>query len=237
VTILDRNFLSAKLLLGLQMAGLNRHWLVRSNKRQTWKVTRSLGRWDKIVELNVRPALREDNPKLPPVLKARAISYRHPTSKERQWLLTSIVDDTTPAGELVALYRERWEIEISYDELKTHMLENQETLRSKTASGVRQEFWGILLTYNLVRLEMSAAALEAKLPALRISFVMTLRYLRTELYWCAIASPGALPKRLKRIRQDLLGFILPPRRSERSYPRAVKVKGTNYPRKHREKSN
>jgi hypothetical protein len=60
VTILDRNFLSAKLLLGLQMAGLNRHWLVRSNKRQTWKVTRSLGRWDKIVELNVRPALREE---------------------------------------------------------------------------------------------------------------------------------------------------------------------------------
>lgn len=39
-----------------------------------------------------------------------------------------------------------------------------------------------------------------------------------------------LPERLIRLREDLAHFVLPERR-ERSYPRAVKIKMSNYARK------
>lgn len=47
---------------------------------------------------------------------------------------------------------------------------------------------------------------------------------------CAVASPGAIPKHLRNLRAKLARLILPPRRA-RSYPRAVKVKMSSYPRK------
>jgi hypothetical protein len=37
-------------------------------------------------------------------------------------------------------------------------------------------------------------------------------------------SPGTIPKRLRRVREEILRFVLPPRRSQRSYPCAVKIK-------------
>ena len=78
-----------------------------------------------------------------------------------------------PAKELVALYHERWELEIAYDELKTHMLHREEAIRSRTPDGVRQELWGIALAYNLVRLEMERAAAEARVVPTRNSATST----------------------------------------------------------------
>jgi len=47
---------------------------------------------------------------------ARAISYRHPRLKGRQWLLTSLLDPNAhPALEHIELYHERWEIELGYN--------------------------------------------------------------------------------------------------------------------------
>jgi len=59
---------------------------------------------------------------------------------------------------------------LGYAELKTTMFERKEALRSKKPDGVRQEIWGILLAYNLVRLMILEAADEAGLPPTRISF-------------------------------------------------------------------
>ena len=47
----------------------------------------------------------------------------------------------------------------------------------------------------------------------------------------ANSSPGAIPRHLRDLRGALKDFILPPRREERVYPRAVKVKMSNYARK------
>jgi len=44
-------------------------------------------------------------------------------------------------------------------------------------------------------------------------------------------APARIPKKLLHLREDLSQFILPPRRSERSYPRAVKIKMSAYPKK------
>ena len=37
---------------------------------------------------------------------------------------------------------------MAYDEMKTVMLDREETIRSRAAKGVEQEIWGILLAYN-----------------------------------------------------------------------------------------
>ena len=234
VTIVDRNFLAAAVLLGLEAGGTNRHWLTRAKSTSVWSVLRSYGEHDKLVQLNVSSEARRKDPSLPVTYTARAVGYKHPGSKGQQWLLTSLRDPNLyPAAEVVALYHERWEIELGYDEIKTHMLERRETIRSKTVVGVRQELWGILLTYNLIRREMEKIAQEADVPPSRISFVAAMRYIRDEWSWCAVASPGSIPQKLRRMRERIKAFVIPPRRSERRYPRAVKIKMSNYPTKRR----
>src|ERR1039458_1826855 len=118
-------------------------------------------------------------------------------------------------------------------EIKTEMLEREEPLRSKSPSSVTQELWGIFIAYNLVRLEMERVASELHLPPTRISFVTALTRIVDVWSWMAIASPGTIPKQLLDYRERLKRLILPPRRSNRSYPRAVKIKMSNYPRNRR----
>ena len=43
-------------------------------------------------------------------------------------------------------------------------------------------------------------------------------------------APGSIPRSLANFRSTLDVLILPPRRSERRYPRHVKIKMSNYPR-------
>jgi len=123
-----------------------------------------------------------------------------------------------------------WTLELAFDEVKTEVLDREETIRSKSPKGVEQEVWGIFLAYNLVRLEMERVADEAGVPPTRISFITSLHLIRDECIWAASASPGAIPRHLRKLRANIARFILPPRRSERIYPRAVKIKMSSYPR-------
>lgn len=52
-------------------------------------------------------------------------------------------------------------------------------------------------------------------------------------FWLAawLAPPGGLPRRLEALHDELALLLLPPRRSERRFPRAVKIKMSNYPLK------
>jgi hypothetical protein len=231
LTIVDRNFLAAPVLVPLQRDGTNRHWLVRAKSNTRWRVLRRISANEDLVELESSGQAREVDLSLPRTYTARAIRYRR-RGFEPQTLLTSLIDHAKyPRGEIVALYHERWEIELGYDEIKTEMLDREEAIRSRTPEGVRQELWGILIAYNLIRLEMERVADEAKVDPSRISFVGAMRLICDEWLWCAVAEAGTIPKHLRELRAALTGLVLPPRRSERSYPRAVKIKMSNYPRK------
>ena len=225
LVILDRGFLVKKDLIDLETSG-DRHWLCRTKSNTKWAVVEKLGRDDYLVEWDVHET------GLPRSWQMRAIHYKrkgHP----RATILTSLTDaERYPAKELVALYHERWEVELAYDEIKTHLLEGEESIRSRTPAGVRQELWGIAIAYNLVRREMERVAEDAKVPPTRISFVTALMYFREEMSWLVgrRLSYGTIPKRLLRLERNLKRLILPPRR-ERTAPRAVKVKMSNYPRK------
>jgi len=225
LVIVDRNFLVKKDLIHLETSG-NRHWLSRAKANTKWAVREKLGPDDYLVEWEV------NEPGLPSTWTLRAIRYKK-RGFEPVTLLTSLLDaEKYPAKELIALYHERWELEVGYDEVKTHLLDRRESIRSKTPMGVRQELWGIAIAYNLVRVEMERVAIEAEVAPTRISFVTSLAMIREELLGLSLPrmTPGAVPASLGRLRRRLKRLVLPPRRSERSYPRAVKIKMSSYDR-------
>jgi hypothetical protein len=227
VTILDRNFLSPLTLVPLERGGVRRHWLTRAKTVSKWTVIERLGRGDSRVEMEVRSTARGRDPSLPRTWTARAIEYKR-KGFPPQTLLTSLLDAKQfPAAEVIALYHERWEIELGYDEIKTEVLHREEAIRSKSPVGVAQELWGILLAYNLVRLEMERVADDAGVEPTRISFVSAYHLICDEWLWCAVASPGAIPKHLRNLRTKLARLVLPERR-QRAYPRTVKVKMSAY---------
>lgn len=231
LTVLDKGFFGAAVLLGLTREGSNRHYLVRIRGGSQWKEVQRLGEDDFLVELTVSAEARQKDSTLPKTWQARAVRYQR-KGFPPSWLLTSLLDaDKYPRGEIVEMYHERWELELGFDELKTEVLDREEALRSKSPSAVMQEIWGVLLSYDLIRVEMERIAEEAGVLPIRISFTMAMRLIADEWMWCASASPGAIPKNLARLRQNVKRFVLPARRSERAYPRAVKVRSSQYPKK------
>ena len=92
---------------------------------------------------------------------------------------------------------EHWELELGYDEIKTEMLDQRECIRSTSPERVEQELLGILLAYNLIRLEMAHVARQAGVSPTRISFAATLEMMTAEWYFMARMTAGAIPARLR----------------------------------------
>jgi hypothetical protein len=110
--------------------------------------------------------------------------------EQRYRLLCTILDpETAPAGELGALYHERWELENTLDELKVHQRGPRMVLRSKAPDGVYQEAYGYLCTHYAIRRLMHDAALQADLDPDRLSFTTSLRAARRS----ARTQPGFSP--------------------------------------------
>jgi hypothetical protein len=124
-------------------------------------------------------------------------------------------------------YTQRWEIELGFREIKQGMMKNTTTLRSKLPELVRQEVWGMLIAYNLLRHEIAQMADELQVPPQRLSFQWLALAITTALYHWPLQTPGTLPKRLAWLRQQGPAYLLPERRI-RSYPRVVKQPRSKY---------
>lgn len=231
VVILDRGFWSSRILIPLMRDRPNRHFLIRALSATRLHVVERLGRDDELVEIEVNRGARAIDPTLPRTMTLRAIRYQRRGFRP-QTLLTSLLDAKAfPRDEIVALYHDRWEIELGYDELKTEMLAREEAIRSKSPEMVRQELWGLLLAYNLVRLEMERFAATVDVDPRRLSFVGFLRLICDQWQWLAVTrTPGSIPRQLANMRATCKRLVLPERRS-RSYPRVVKIKMASYDRK------
>jgi hypothetical protein len=108
---------------------------------------------------------------------------------EEHTLITTLTDASRyPAVELVCLYHERWEIELVYDEQKTHQDPRRPTkpahLRSETPVGVLQEVYALSLGHYTVRAMMAQAAAWEQLDPDRLSFTGCLQILRCRLPQC-----------------------------------------------------
>src|SRR5439155_339523 len=233
LVILDRGFCSYALFHALADPARQRHWLVRAKTGRTAlkvQVVQRLGPGDHVLDLTPSHGTRTAHRTLPATLRVRAVRVHH--RGFRPYLVfTSLLDPIAyPAAELVALYHERWELELTFDEVKTHTLERAEALRSQAPTRVEQEVWGLLLAYNLLRLVMSRAAPRAAVPPLRLSYRHALLALRGFWHTAWLSPPGVLPRRLEALLDELALFVLPERRPRR-YPRAVRIKMSNYRRK------
>lgn len=234
LTLVDKGLFAVHRMLDMEEH--QRHWLTRARANLHVRIVKELGPGDALIRIRVDPDARKRDRDLPTTHVVRCIRYQRKGFRP-DLLITSLHDPKEfPASELVALYHERWEIELGYDEVKCELLEASVTLRSQSPTLVRQEFWGILIAYNLVRVEMARIADEAGVPPTRLSFVTVLRALRIEWdFWGILRTPGTIPQRIARLRADIARAVLPPRR-ERSYPREVKARSMKYPLKRRPKA-
>jgi hypothetical protein len=125
---------------------------------------------------------------LPP-MTVRVIDYRIEDGRDHPGgyrLFSTILDPAeASATDLAAAYQRRWEIELAFDELKTHQRGPRTVLRSKSPDLVLQEIWGHLCCHYAIRSLMTEAAVHTGHDPDRTSFINALRIARA-----TIAHPG-----------------------------------------------
>src|SRR5438874_11459532 len=145
----DRLFFGFTLWTKAQASGCDLLWRVRKHLRLEVHERLSDGSYLSAIYLSQKDARHKTKG-----VRVRVIDYQLqgiPDAEPIYRLVTTIHDPLrAPAEELAALYHERWEIENTFDELKTHLRGRQIVLRSKTPELVRQEFYGFLLAHFAV---------------------------------------------------------------------------------------
>ncbi len=156
---------------------------------------------------------------------------------EEHVLLTTLLDaQRHPALELVCLYHERWEIELVYDEQKTHHDPRRPTkpahLRSETPLGVLQEVYALSLGHYAIRAMMAQAAAMERLDPDRLSFAGCFRILQLRL-----PEVAAAPKEAWRAWYDVVLWEMGQERTDdtvrrnRINPRVVRQKMSKFKKK------
>jgi hypothetical protein len=175
------------------------------------------------------PARRRKGDKL----LVRIISYEisdptYASDGQRRRLVTTLLDEEqAPALELICVYHERWEIEMTIDEIDTHQRLSDRPLRSLKPVGVIQELYGLLIAHYAIRALMHEAALKAGLSPDRLSFVAALRIIQDAIPEFQMVAPAMRFQLYDRLLRDLAAERLPERR-RRTNPRVVKRKMSKF---------
>ena len=133
-----------------------------------------------------------------------------------------------PALLLAQEYHQRWEIENTIDELKTHLLGRKTTIRSLKPREVVQEISGWLLGHYAIRSLMFQASQQAGISPLRLGFTGTLKVIRRaigDFQDLQSNSPFFLT-----VNADIFAEQIPPRQG-RHNPRVVKKPRSKFPSK------
>lgn len=128
-------------------------------------------------------------------------------------LATTLLDEhLSPAGELITIYHDRWEIETMLDEAKTHQREQVCVWRSQSPEGIKQEVYALILSHYAICFWKHQAAERRGVDADRISFTEAMCQVKDAID----ESLKYAPKSGKRIVTRMLIRIalkpLPPRR-------------------------
>ncbi len=126
----------------------------------------------------------------------RVIEYTIEEKGEEQTyrLITDLLDITKfPSLLLAQEYHQRWEVENTLDEFKTHLNGRKTPIRSKSPRGVVQETYGWLLGHWAVRSLMFQAAEQQGLSPLRLGFTGTLKVVRRAMAQFQQSTPEEIP--------------------------------------------
>jgi len=136
-------------------------------------------------------------------------------------LVTTLLDvDRYPAKEIASLYRDRWEAEHVFKEIKAQLGAGKPVFRGQTTQRVLQEAYAPLLIHRCLWANASDVATETSLSALRVSFEMNLKLSRTAARLDRHADRNLF---LLLLRLEAL-----PQRRERHYPREVLAQTPKY---------
>ena len=227
VTLFDKGFWSADLMLTLSNVGTNRHWLTPARKNLVSEEIVRYGKHDRLVRMKVSPQARKRNPSLPTHWEVREVSYE--VQGKLKTVMTSLPASTYSTMAVAKLYQQRWEIELGFRDIKSSMQQNAMTLRSKKIDLVYQEVWGLLLAYNVIRREASQAAVAFGRAPSDIRFKPACQYIAVQLIVMAAANPiSATGRRLAELRAGVGGMFLD-HRPRPSRPRTVKISKTRFP--------
>jgi hypothetical protein len=231
----DRNFFSFPLWKRLRRRGV--HLLVRVKKHLVLRPLRSLPDGSYLAKIYRNDTDRQRDRR---GLRVRVLRYtlddpQRVGHAEEHRLLTSLLDaQDHPAQELIVLYHERWEIELVYDEQKTHQDPPRATkpahLRSQTPEGIRQEVYALSLGHFVTRALMAQAAAQRGLDPDRLSFLGCWQSLRNRLPEGAGLVAAALGAWYQGLLWELGRQELPPR-ANRVNPRVVKRKMSKFKKK------
>ena len=170
----DRGFTSYALWRRATATGADLLWRAKTGLRPEHVETLPDGSWLARMRLSTDTSA-------PPVT-VRVVDYSVDDGRdnpETYRLLTTLLDPgEVTATELAAAYVQRWEIELAFDELKTHQRGPRTVLRSKSPDLVQQEIWGHLCCHYAIRTLMTEAAAHAGHDPDRVSFVAALRIIR-----------------------------------------------------------
>ena len=172
-------------------------------------------------------------------LLVRIIEYtiddpNRPGHGEIHRLATSLLDsDLYPAHTLACEYHQRWEVEITIDEIDTHQRLPNIPLRSQKPVGVIQEAYGLLIAHYAVRTLMHDAAVQNHLDPDRLSFVNAVRIISDAISEFQMTTPQQIERLYKRLLNDIARHRLP-ERENRSNPRVVKRKMSKFSLKREE---
>lgn len=119
-----------------------------------------------------------------------------------------------PRQQIRTLYKERWQIELSFRDIKTTL--GMGVLRCKTPAMVEKEVWVYLLAYNLIRREMAHSSEWADQLPQQVSFKHTLQIFR------GIAACSPLTEEGRQRMMALITAIRVGQRPDRLEPRAIK---------------
>ena len=186
----DRGFFSYALWRNATATGADLLWRIRTDRSAPKPIhVEDLpdGSWLADLRQTHSAAARRAEP-----MRVRVIDYTINDGRENPAsyrLFTTLLNpQEIGAVDLAAAYSQRWEIELAFDELKTHQRGPRTVLRSKSPDLVLQEIWGHLCCHYAIRSLMAEAAAHSGHDPDRISFVAALRITRQTL-----AHPGAFP--------------------------------------------
>jgi hypothetical protein len=184
----DRGFCGFPLWQRAAATGADLLWRARSDMKPRLVETLDDGSW--LAEL--RPsgnAGRHGDGLIIRVIDYQIDDGRGDTGPYR--LFTTLLDPVeAPAVDLAFAYAQRWEIELAFDELKTHQRGTKAVLRSKSPALVEQEIWGHLCCHYAIRTLMFEAAHHAEVDPDRVSFVAALRIARRSIAQARDFSPS-----------------------------------------------
>ena len=136
--------------------------------------------------------------------------------------------------ELILLYHERWEVELVYDEQKTHQdprrAEKPAHLRSETPEGVKQELYALSLAHFVIRSLMFTAAQAEQIDVDRLSFTGCFQILQCRLPECDSRTSASLTEWFECLIAEMGDEKIKPRRN-RVNPRVIKRKMSKWPKK------